>query len=86
MTSWTPHRNVRLALRPIGVVLLALAYLAARTLRARALAGPIAGDPLAWLLAAASFVLMSGGATLAVIGHHLFDQVAFARRWSRYSR
>jgi hypothetical protein len=73
-------------LRAAGALLLALAYAAAAVLRARALAGPIMGDPLAWLLAAVSFVLASGGAALLVVGRHLFDHVEVARRWSRYRR
>ena len=82
---WYQTRTASPLLRLIGAALLALALLAARTLRARAIAGPIDGDPIAWLLALASFVLASGGATLTVMGRHLCDQVAFARRWSRYS-
>jgi len=85
VTHWSRTRTASLGLRLAGVLLLALAYAAARALRARAVAGPVAGDPLAWLLAAASFVSASGGTALAVMGHHLFDQVQIARRWSRYA-
>jgi hypothetical protein len=73
-------------LRFAGAVLLALSYVAAMALRARALGGPITGDPLAYLLAAVSFMLGSGGAALLVLGRHLFDHVEVARRWSRYRR
>jgi len=81
---WHRTRTANLALRLLGAALLVLAWLAARTLRARALAGPISEDALAWLLAAATFVSASGGAALAAMGNHLFDQVQIARRWSRY--
>jgi hypothetical protein len=81
---WYQSRTARHALRLLGVALLALAWLAARTLRTRAIAGPISGDALAWLLAMASFVLATGGAALALLGNHLFDQIQVARQWSRY--
>ena len=83
---WFQTRIGSLTLRLGGVALLALAYAAAHGLRARAIAGPIMGDPLGWLLAAVSFLLGSIGAASLAMGRHLFDRIEVSRRWSRCQR
>jgi hypothetical protein len=78
---WYEKNGASLALRLAGVALLGLAWFAASLLRSRALAGPVEGDPVAFLLAGATFVCGSGGALLGLLGRHIFDRVEVSRRW-----
>lgn len=84
--AWHRKNGANLLLRASGAMLLALSYLCGDWLRARAAAGPIDGDPLAFMLAAATFLSASGGSLLVILGTHIFDQVEVAFPWYRIGR
>ena len=75
------QRRITRWLRPIGLTLIAIAYAAATSLRDRARAGPLAGDPVSYLLAALLFVCAATGAALVLMGKHVFEEVEVAPRW-----
>jgi len=80
---WHEKTGANILLRIIGVGALALAYLAAMSLRSRAAAGSLDGDAFAYLLAAATFLCGSAGAVLTLLGTQIFDRVAISGRWRR---
>jgi hypothetical protein len=81
--NWHEKAGANVLLRLAGVALLALAWAVGEALHRRALAGPVNGDVLAYLLAALTFVCATAGAALAVMGSHIFDQIEIAARWGR---
>jgi hypothetical protein len=81
--QWHERASARVLLRLAGVAFLALAWVTGEALRRRALAAPPTGDAIAYLWAALTFVCGSAGAAMATMGHHLFDQIEVAARWSR---
>jgi hypothetical protein len=83
---WHQRTGASLLLRIAGVGILALAYFAAAALHSRALAGALERDPLAYLLAAATFLCGSSGAGLVALGAHVFDRVEVAQRWRHPDR
>ena len=84
--AWHQKAGVNLLLRAAGTALLVVAYLCGAALRARALAGPLNKDALAYLLAAMTFLGWTGGFALLTLGNHIFDQIEIAQRWHRIDR
>jgi hypothetical protein len=80
---WHERLSGKILLRLGGLGLLGLAWAVAHILRQRAMAGPLTGQPIAYLLAMLMFVFASAGAALAFVGSHLFDKIDVAARWSR---
>lgn len=84
--AWHRKSSGNIVLRVTGAVLLVGASLCGSWLRDRAALGLIDSDPIAFLLAAATFLSGSGGALLLVLGAHIFDQVEVASPWYRIGR
>ncbi len=82
---WHQKTGASVLLRVAGAGILGIAYLAGASLRSRAIAGPVNGDPFAYLLAAATFICGSAGTVLAALGAHIFDRVVVSQRWRRPS-
>lgn len=75
------RKYANLALRLTGVTLLTLAVLIGR--RLFGVADPTATfRPSAYLFALIGMTSACSGAALAVLGHHLFDQVDLPARWA----
>ena len=83
---WHEKTGANLLLRVGGGGLLAIAWLAGAALRSRVGRVDLNSDPLAYLLAAATFLCGSLGSILALLGTHIFDKVAIARRWRPIDR
>jgi hypothetical protein len=79
--AWQDRKYADAALRLAGLVLLCVAVLVARHLFA-------ASDPQgkvtasAYLLALIGMASACGGAAMAVLGRHLFDEVELSARWT----
>ena len=84
MASWHERRDVDLALRAGGLLLIAMAHGLAWLLThdVHSHAGR-AATPFDLLLAAALFVAASAGTALLVVVRHLFDEIRVAARWAR---
>lgn len=80
---WYEKKGASTLLRFAGVGILATAWFAGTVLRSRVGTVSPNGDPVAYLLAAATFLCGSVGSLLAVLGNHIFDKVPVSRRWSR---
>ncbi|MCW3849417.1 hypothetical protein OF829_19430 [Sphingomonas sp. LB-2] len=83
---WYEKAGASLLLRVAGVGTLAIAYFAGAALRSRAGTVALNSDPVAYLLAATTFLCASFGSILTVLGKHIFDKVEVSRRWSRADR
>ena len=82
--SWANSRPTDSGLRAGGVALLAVAAFALRLLYHRAGPGSrLEPGALEFLLAAIGFFAASAGATLLLLGAHLFDKVPISARWAR---
>ena len=76
-------RLTDLGLRAGGVALLAVAAFAIRILYYRAWpSSRLEPGALDFLLAAIGFIASSAGATLLLLGTHIFDQVFMSERWA----
>ena len=82
--EWHERLPYRIALRLAGLALLGLAWWSAATLLHK-YGGRIEHPPLEYLLAAIALVCAITGSGLTAMGHHLFDKIEVAARWSRPS-
>ena len=80
MVAWHRSVPVDLGLRASGLLLCGIAYAALSRLFAMHVSPQTAGL-LASTLAALSFLGASAGSALAMLGHHLFDQISVGERW-----
>ena len=78
---WYEKKKADMLLRLAGLALLGLAFVIGRHLFGAA--DPRGKTtPLCYLLALVGMASASSGAALAVLGRHLFDQVALSARWT----
>ena len=82
MTNARRRIRTDLSLRVSGVLSLAVAVIAVRTL---ARLYPQTG-PLAFLLATIAFLCATAGSMLVVVGGHIYDPVRISARWRRAAR
>ena len=82
--EWHERPPFKIALRLGGVALLGIAWWSAATLLRR-YGGKAEHPPLEYLLAVSALVCAVAGSALTVMGHHLFDKIEVAARWSRPS-
>ena len=82
MSQGVPHKRADLPIRAGGVLLLGIAWFAARALRHLAQTPPHhQASAVALLLAAIAFLTASIGCALLSLGCHLFDQIEVSGRW-----
>lgn len=82
MVRWHRTRRGDLGLRAMALALLTVSYLAISHLIAIAPLPPEkAGGAASLALAAIGFLCASAGSAMAILGHHLFDEVAVSARW-----
>lgn len=84
--TWHEKKGASALLRLGGVGILAVACAAGFALMRRAGTTGIDSDPLAYFLAAITFLSGSFGSVVTVLGRHIFDRVEIARQWSRTDR
>jgi len=80
MAAWHRSRRADVGLRATGLLLGSLSYVAFARLFALHPVSPSAGI-LAYGLAMIGFMAGSSGSALALLGHHLFDEVEVGTRW-----
>jgi len=82
MCSWHHDWKTDAGLRLCGLALCGVSYLAIHSIMAlRSADGQLQQDGLALFLAAAGFVCASVGASLEVLGRHIFDEVEISENW-----
>lgn len=80
MTAFHQQWRLDFAMRAAGLLLCGLAGLAIARLGAMPLR-PRAVSAAAYLLATIAFLGASAGSAMALLGRHLFDEVAVSQRW-----
>lgn len=84
MTVWTDKRTRDVSIRAAGAFCCISAYLAAGELANLRPSTPgTQPAAIAYLLAAIAFLGASLGTALAVLGHHVFDEIEVSDRWKR---
>ncbi|MEG3084403.1 hypothetical protein U1707_12185 [Sphingomonas sp. PB2P12] len=84
MTAWHRSRRADFGLRASGLLMCGIAYAAVARLCAMHISSQTAGA-LAYALAVTGFLGASAGGAMAMLGHHLFDEIEVSARWRHRS-